>query len=237
MVNNNITKKNTAFTLAEILIVLSTIGILTVLAINSMKNTVDKSKTMYKKAYSNLEQVVGELVNDEQLYPYDVDYMGFKNIVQKEIPGKDGEKTPATTGATSTEAKQKIVTQKFAALVQNELEGIPLTESQKSTYCQSITYKADNATATKTATPEACFQSADGIVWFIIQDGWNMIVVVDTDGLDKGPNDIVDTGKGSRDRFNMHVRYDGKMLLKSNGSEDKEIEFLRSHSFSGAEKK
>lgn len=69
-----------AFTLAETLIVLAIIGVLATLLLSSLHGaTPDKKKAMFKKAYSVAERAIGELVNDETLYPYDDTRIGFLN--------------------------------------------------------------------------------------------------------------------------------------------------------------
>lgn len=77
-----------AFTLAESLIVLTMIGVLAILVISALLHaSPDKNKAMFKKAYSVTERTVAELVNDETLYPYDPERIGFLNIDTVQIPG------------------------------------------------------------------------------------------------------------------------------------------------------
>ncbi len=81
-------KKIKAFTLAETLIVLSIIGVVAILVLSTLINSVpDKNKAMFKKAYSVTERTVAELVNDETLYPYDPERIGFLNTDAVQIPG------------------------------------------------------------------------------------------------------------------------------------------------------
>ena len=83
-----INKYKKAFTLAETLIVLSIIGILAILIIGTLINSIpDKNKAMFKKAYSITERTIAELVNDETLYPYDPERIGFLNTDAVQIPG------------------------------------------------------------------------------------------------------------------------------------------------------
>ncbi len=77
-----------AFTLAETLIVLSIIGVVAILLLGTLtKSAPDKNKAMFKKAYSVTERTIAELVNDETLYPYDPERIGFLNTDEVEIPG------------------------------------------------------------------------------------------------------------------------------------------------------
>ena len=72
--------KKRAFTLGEVLVTLMIVGVIAALIIPIIKNAQpDKQKLMFKKAYTNVERVVTELVNDDDLYPDVGDYMGFDN--------------------------------------------------------------------------------------------------------------------------------------------------------------
>ena len=63
-------KKILAFTLAELVIVLSIIATLsTMLVITFKGNIVNKKKVMFKKAYHIAERNIFDIVNDEDLYP------------------------------------------------------------------------------------------------------------------------------------------------------------------------
>lgn len=86
-----------AFTLAETLIVFTIIGVLATIMLSSFnKINPDKKKTMFKKGYSVAERVIGELVNDETLYPYDENNIGFLNTISVPIPGGGGNTTADT---------------------------------------------------------------------------------------------------------------------------------------------
>lgn len=62
--------KKPAFTLGEVLMTLAIIGVIAALLIPMIKQIQpDKQKVLFKKAYTNVERVVTELVNDEYLYP------------------------------------------------------------------------------------------------------------------------------------------------------------------------
>ena len=77
-----------AFTLAETLIVITIIGILAVITMPSLTGSLpDRNKTMFKKAYSIVERTVAEAVNDETLYPFDRERIGFANTDEITIPG------------------------------------------------------------------------------------------------------------------------------------------------------
>lgn len=77
-----------AFTLAETVIVLAVIGFLAIILLRALQNLQpDKEKTMFKKAYQITERTVGELVNDESIYPYDPENIGFYNDEKADVEG------------------------------------------------------------------------------------------------------------------------------------------------------
>ena len=78
-------KKFKAFTLVELMIALTVIGILSALVLPMLSNnSPNRNKMMMKKAYYTITDVVNELVNDTALYP-EIDssgneYVGFDNL-------------------------------------------------------------------------------------------------------------------------------------------------------------
>lgn len=75
------------FTLAEVLIVLIVIGIIATLSVGVFNNggfLPDRNKVLFKKAYSVVERIAGELVNDESIYAYDPNSIGFRNTALAE---------------------------------------------------------------------------------------------------------------------------------------------------------
>ena len=77
-----------AFTLAETLIVMAIIGVLATITMVALTGSLpDKKKAMFKKGYSVIERTVGEVVNDETLYPFNREKIGFLNDESVEIPG------------------------------------------------------------------------------------------------------------------------------------------------------
>ena len=80
--------KKRAFTMAETLVVISIIGFLAVILLNSIGAIQpDKEKAMFKKAYQIAERTVGELINDEAIYAYDRDRIGFYNTDRADVEG------------------------------------------------------------------------------------------------------------------------------------------------------
>lgn len=59
-----------AFTLSEVLITLVLVGIIASILLPALiQNKPDKNKVLFKKAYTTVENIVTELVNDDRLYP------------------------------------------------------------------------------------------------------------------------------------------------------------------------
>lgn len=78
-------RKKSAFTLAELLIVLAILGVVVAVTLPLLKQTTpNQNRMMAKKAYMITSQIVEEMINDEDLYPeYNDDatthYVGFDN--------------------------------------------------------------------------------------------------------------------------------------------------------------
>jgi len=77
----NKVKATFAFTLAEILIVLGVIGIISTLTIPTLLNNIQdmQYKSAYKKAYSNLYQAFNQAKTDNSLVDTGIDPVTFKN--------------------------------------------------------------------------------------------------------------------------------------------------------------
>ncbi len=62
--------KSLAFSLGEVLVTLAVIGVIAAIILPAVKQTQpDRQKVLFKKAYSNIERVVTEIINDDYLYP------------------------------------------------------------------------------------------------------------------------------------------------------------------------
>lgn len=85
--------KLAAFSLGEILVALAIVGVIASLILPTINQIQpDKQKMMFKKAYTNVERVVTELVNDDYLYPEASDdgkaYVGFDNTANVKLNDK-----------------------------------------------------------------------------------------------------------------------------------------------------
>lgn len=76
--------KRKGFTLIELMLALTILGILTALVLPMLNNnSPSRNRMMMKKAYYTIEDVVSNLINDESLYPeigVNGTYVGFDNL-------------------------------------------------------------------------------------------------------------------------------------------------------------
>ena len=213
-------KKINAFTLAETLVVVSIIGVLSVLMVSTMGNKTDRNKALFKKVYSLTERTVVELVNDESYYPYDASHFGFAEISNTEIIGAKiciDDATPPCLNCVDGKKrddcyKEKVDNQKLAK------------------FCKLF---SNNLNTSKIIDKNGCeFTTNDNVYWKILtskkRDENNFsgfLIMLDVDGNDKGlnkPNSVNNTSDDSqgkiknRDRFYVYVRDDGKIFLPAN---------------------
>ncbi len=194
--------KNKAFTMAEIMIVLTLIGVLTTIMLSSMSRlSPDRKKIIFKKAYQTIERTVAELVNDESLYPYDSTSIGFKNTEKITWPGSNEEYSGGN---------------KFINLFKRKLNIIDEYRNNNNVLyfltSDGIAYHIDASTFTGTSSDETT-------------------ISVDTNGED-GPNcgrnasNVLSTGcnEGNQDIFRVFVSYDGKVTVE----DPLAIEYLKS---------
>lgn len=197
--------KKFAFTLAEIVIVIACVGVLATIMLGSLDGLQpDKEKVMFKKAYQNTERVVGELVNDESIYPYDPDAFGFYN------------KNEAFLEGTNISFQGDM---KFCCFFARKLN----------VYADPAVCEA-GATVDE---PKCVFQTTDGISWIVESDfdkdtKSSVLITVDVNGSQehngKGPNSSSDDVQ-NRDIFNIIVDFDGRVRVTG----DTEKAFLSSH--------
>ena len=186
-------KRKFGFTLAETLIVLCVLGVLATIMLSSLTGMMpDKSKVFYKKAYQTTERVVGELVNDENLYPYNEERIGFRNTERQLWPGTN----EAYEGNT-----------KFANLFRRKVN----TSQTQSTRRWEECLPADNTPFTNGIANR--FITTDGICWGLRNadftgDTSSTVISIDINGAEE-PN-TTENGP-NRDRFRIFVDYDGRV--------------------------
>ena len=79
-----------AFTLGEVLVTLLIVGVIAATLIPTLKNIQpDRQKLMFKKAYTTVERIVTELVNDDYLYSETDDAVGLDNTNTVDVNGND----------------------------------------------------------------------------------------------------------------------------------------------------
>lgn len=192
--------KKRAFTLGEVLVTLMIVGVIAALIIPIIKNAQpDKQKLMFKKAYTNVERVVTELVNDDDLYPDVGDYMGFDN-----------------TNAVTVNGISYSGNTKFCNLFAMKVNVVE--EVQNPADCPKN--PGGNGTYN---TPS--FITADSIAYYLPSTTFatNATITVDTNG-DKEPNCFYNaTSCKKPDMFEIFVGPDGKVGVEG----DLEKEYLQ----------
>lgn len=84
-------KKNTkkAFTLAEVMVTLALISVISSILVPAiMQVKPDRNKLLFKKAYTSVEKIVTEIVNDDNLYPITSDTEGLDNTASVTLNDK-----------------------------------------------------------------------------------------------------------------------------------------------------
>ena len=204
-------KKN-AFTLSEVLITLTILGVVAAVLIPTIMNIgPNKNKAMFKKAYNTLEKVVSELINDEGLYPEDTTLVGFFNTTAATIEGS------SYSGGI-----------KFCNLISKKLNIIGA-----STNCNA----AQTLTSGDTNKGTGSFTTNDGITWYFSPTAFSStatttaVVTVDINGTSQYSNSSPNcrynaTTCKNPDQFEVYVVNTGRMYVTG----IKEQEYIQSGS-------
>ena len=187
------------FTLSELLVVISVVGILAAILLPALRNLrPNQEMLMFKKAYYVTERIVSELVNDDFLYPEPVGSQKpyFGNTESAEYQGAN------FSGNT-----------KFCGLFANKLN-------------KSSEIECSNKTFTDGETPDGSVTTTDGIVWLLPITSFESSttpeeIYVDVNG-DKEPNCFYSDSCELPDRFTIKLYQDGRMMVDG----DKEKEYL-----------
>lgn len=197
-------KKFKGFTLTELMIALTVIGILTAIVTPTvMRIKPNKNKMMTKKAYYTAENIINSLINNTNYYPDKSD--DTTNV----ILGFD------ETSAVALPAGSVSGNEKFAKL-----------------FAYKLNIKGTPATVTKNSTTFYKCVTTDGMVWYLpytlfdndaVTKVGNTTLYVDVNGETNDPNcrqtgkDFGgDTCEGSADdfdQFGIWVQEDGKMHI------------------------
>lgn len=199
--------KKFGFTLAEMMIVVGIIGVVATLSMSILnKAKPDKEMVMFKKAYYLMGRSIVEMINDDDMYPENMDgNQYFGNVDEVEVKGKLYE------GDT-----------KFCELFASRVNTMGTPSCTEKTF-------TDGTAST------GQFTTADGITWILPISNFDdnsttYPIYIDVDG-EKGQNCFYnETTCKNPDRFTVEFYQDGKMevngeiekkyLATSNLSED-----------------
>ena len=201
-------KKKSGFTLAEILITLAVIGILATILLPAVKHTQpNKELVMVKKSYYNVSRIVGELINDEDLYPENDNNAnsGFANVSIVDQIGEEARFDGNTFVGNS----------KFCGLFAAKLNTVQ-GPNDPNTLCQARVSLNNGGN----------FSTVDGVTWSMPVSNFasgSEDIYIDTDGPNKGPNCTRDTGTDMStcqngtgpDRFVFRISKNGGISIPS----------------------
>ena len=206
-----------AFTLAETLIVLVIIGVIAIIVISAIGNLQpDKEKIMFKKAYSITERAVGELVNDETIYPYNPNRIGFRNTDTADVEG-----TSESYGG--AEKFCQFFGRKLNTFAPPQFDGVNLCTFQ-TTDGMDWSVMSDFQDTTERVVVFVDVNGNDidpNLPTYSLSD-----VAANDDLLNTTISTDPDLTNDRRDRFYIYVYFDGKVGVAPNSVEES---FLRSH--------
>jgi len=226
--------KKFGFTLAEIAIVIACVGVLAAIMLSSLDGLQpDKEKVMFKKAYQITERAVGELVNDESVYPYDPNAFGFYNKEKAMVEGTNIEFEGDYKFCCFFARKLNVYADPEectapAAATPEVDPADPAAPASPATPVKENKYNDANDPKGKTCI----FQTTDSISWVVESDfekgsKSSIQIRVDVNGAEehsgKQPNSRAESP--NRDVYDIFVDFDGRVRVTG----EKEIEFLRSH--------
>lgn len=199
-------KKITAFTLGEVLIVIALVGVLASLLLPTLSNMQpDRRKLMFKKAYTTVDQIVTELVNDETFYPEALGKVGLDN-------------TTTALNITATGLNGMTAQTKFCRLFAYKVN----TLDESSVTCPATLN--NNQASGVGSTPS--FTTTEGIEYYIPNSDFStsMRLYVDVNGAEP-PNCVFNASTcSSPDRFSILIAGDGGLSVDGN----QEREYLKS---------
>lgn len=217
-----------AFTLAEVLLAITIIGVLASILIPSLQNATPKSNRIaFKKAYYALSKAVNNMINDEENYPSDMMGTSYDNASLK-VPRGFNYTTATSNGSVN----------KFCYFLTQQLN------TAGDVYCPPST----GGSSSWAAASRGHFTTTDGMYWMLYfrnsdEDPdtqfpltavpesaagvYPVMVTINVNGTTKGPNCTATTGtypgltstvcastadcSSNPDTFVIDVRYDGKL--------------------------
>ncbi len=214
--------KKTAFTLSELMIALTVLGILCAILLPAIIKTMpNQNKVMMKRAYYTTSNVVSDMINDPSLYPIlnkaGTRTVGFDNTDQVTYGGK-------TYGSDSTTGSVEDKYTKFIGLFAAHLN----IDGEIEDSCTSSSSISPPSTTTPVSSGYCrIFTTPDGILWnlqtnyTVTSSSAETTIIVDVNG-DKKPNCLqgdagADTDCKARtknfDRFTMKIEDDGTITI------------------------
>lgn len=179
-------KKIIAFTLAELVVTLSIVGVIASIILPAIKNTSpNKEMVMFKKSYGNFARISTMLVNDDEFYP--------------EKPGGEESNYFGNTDTITFKGNEYAGTTKLCGLMAAHLSIIGTV----------------NCSATAFSNGNGSFKTADGVVWLLPPNDFskNETVVVQLDvNNSAGNNQYHGTGATNPDRFSFTLYRDGRIV-------------------------
>lgn len=180
-------QKHSGFTLSEVLITLTIIGVISAITIPALVQTTEKKelKTALKKQYSTLKQAILKIkMTDSLEFSYDIYASRFKKRLA-----------------------QEYITLKDCGVINNNTGCVLLEDDNTFQY-----YKTFNGgTLNRYYFDDGGFIANDGTVFFIEQgsqarDYTGYVVSIDVNGYIKGPNRM------GRDLFMFQITEEGEVL-------------------------
>ena len=229
-------KKN-GYTLAEVLVVMTLLGILAAILLPAVaKIRPDRDKMMFKKAYYVAERVIYEIANDDDMYPTMNSCTGFECTNVITIGGN-------TYGAAdNTSDSDKMQKTKFCGLFARkvntnvDIKGYSNDDDRDLNDVKGC-LPDGNEPSGGGAYNAPSFYTSDGVAWYMPASKFEKtgtdkdvlgeaVIYVDVNGAKK-PNCISGAnGCNKPDIFKINVIADGKMYVDG----EKESEYLKSNS-------
>lgn len=227
-------KKRTAFSLAETLIAMVLVGVLSAFVVPAiMKNTPSNNKALFKVAYNNLSRMINELLTDEAHYPSEAVNTALGNIPRGfnyTVKGDyDWSYYNSIKFCTLLYRKMTNITNtEFTSCPDSDSTGTGSFESRDGMYWSVYTPIADNTTQfyanSTTANTAASVQfplCSEATTNKCSSAFYTTKITVDVNGTDNGPNcsraaftnpTVSACASGViPDTYKIGVRFDGKL--------------------------
>lgn len=221
-------KTKNAFTLAEVIVTLTVLGILAAIMLPTVSQArPNKQKILFKKAYHTAERMVYELVNDEDIYPTGGVHYGLDNVseVQYNLVNYGSN----DTGDAAEVAQKSKFCKLFARKVNTISDNVNCTGNNSAFQTTPQSEEED------VLQNNPSFITTDGIAWYMPYSDFKGAdaehpiateqIYVDVNNS-KVPNCQYNAETcPNPDRFTINIQTDGKMFVDG----IKEKEYLMSN--------